>query len=143
GRAGDPVLQDHRADDLRSVVLHGDHPHDRGDADVRPGLHDVLRPAAEGDGFGRVTGVHGLPVPERLPVLQDGLRLGDGLAAVRDHHADHVRPGPDRQPLRVLPRGALMTINWRRLPFYLFLTLATIAFVYPLVWLVSASLKPR
>jgi multiple sugar transport system permease protein len=36
-----------------------------------------------------------------------------------------------------------MTIPWRRLPFFVFLTLATIAFVYPLVWLVSASLKPR
>ena len=36
-----------------------------------------------------------------------------------------------------------MTIRWRRLPFFFFLTLATIAFVYPLVWLVSASLKPR
>ncbi|WBQ03491.1 carbohydrate ABC transporter permease [Kribbella sp. CA-293567] len=30
-----------------------------------------------------------------------------------------------------------------RLPFYLGLTLATFAFCYPLVWLVSASLKPK
>ena len=31
----------------------------------------------------------------------------------------------------------------RRIPFYLGLTVATVAFCYPLVWLVSASLKPR
>jgi len=46
-------------------------------------------------------------------------------------------PGPapsSRRPSR---------FTWKRLPFFFFLTLATIAFVYPLVWLVSASLKPR
>jgi multiple sugar transport system permease protein len=32
---------------------------------------------------------------------------------------------------------------WKRLPFYLGLTFATFAFCYPLVWLVSASLKPK
>ncbi len=36
-----------------------------------------------------------------------------------------------------------MTIPWKRLPFLVFLVPATFAFVYPLVWLVSASLKPR
>ena len=46
--AVDAVVPDHRADDLRRAVLHRDHQHDRRDADVRPGLHDVLRPAAEG-----------------------------------------------------------------------------------------------
>ncbi len=31
----------------------------------------------------------------------------------------------------------------RRLPFYALLGLATLAFCYPLAWLVSASFKPR
>jgi multiple sugar transport system permease protein len=43
-------------------------------------------------------------------------------------------PSPSRKP---------SAFSWKRLPFFLFLTLATVAFVYPLVWLVSASLKPR
>ena len=30
-----------------------------------------------------------LPVPAGVRVLQHGLRLGDGVAAVRDHHGDH------------------------------------------------------
>jgi multiple sugar transport system permease protein len=32
---------------------------------------------------------------------------------------------------------------WKRLPFYLGLAVATVAFCYPLLWLVSASLKPK
>src|SRR5689334_24729955 len=36
-----------------------------------------------------------------------------------------------------------MTIPWRRLPFLALLIAATFLFVYPLVWLISASLKPR
>jgi multiple sugar transport system permease protein len=33
--------------------------------------------------------------------------------------------------------------RWKRLPFYVGLTVATVAFCYPLVWLISASLKPK
>ena len=34
-------------------------------------------------------------------------------------------------------------VNWRRLPYLVALVVATVAFIYPLVWLVSASLKPQ
>src|SRR3954469_17085914 len=36
-----------------------------------------------------------------------------------------------------------MTKSWWRIPFLAALIAATFPFVYPLVWLVSASLKPR
>ena len=34
-----------------------------------------------------------LPLPAGLPVPAHGLRLGDGVGAVRDHHGRHVHPG--------------------------------------------------
>jgi multiple sugar transport system permease protein len=34
-------------------------------------------------------------------------------------------------------------VNWRRLPYLVALVAATVAFIYPLVWLISASLKPQ
>jgi multiple sugar transport system permease protein len=48
-----------------------------------------------------------------------------------------VEPAPATLPDR--PDGRW----WKRLPFYLGLAIATVAFCYPLVWLVSASLKPK
>jgi multiple sugar transport system permease protein len=45
----------------------------------------------------------------------------------------------DRKPSSSAGGG----FSWRRLPFYIGLTIATVAFIYPLVWLISASLKPR
>jgi multiple sugar transport system permease protein len=48
-----------------------------------------------------------------------------------------VEPPPAALPDR--PDG----LWWKRLPFYLGLAIATVAFCYPLVWLVSASLKPK
>lgn len=38
---------------------------------------------------------------------------------------------------------ALTVPSWRRIPFYVVLFAATAAFIYPLVWLISASLKPK
>jgi multiple sugar transport system permease protein len=34
-------------------------------------------------------------------------------------------------------------LSWRRIPYLVVLTAATVAFIYPLIWLVSASLKPK
>jgi multiple sugar transport system permease protein len=47
------------------------------------------------------------------------------------------------EPPAVVPEDRPDGRWWRRLPFYLGLAVATVAFCYPLVWLVSASLKPK
>ena len=40
-----------------------------------------------------------------------GLAVGDGLAAVRDHHVHHAGPGEVRQPVRLLRRRSLMSVT--------------------------------
>jgi len=68
--------------------------------------------------------------------------LSDADPELREPHPsgpiELAAPGP-RRPRA--PRRRRW--SWRRLPLYAFLALAAIAFAYPLIWLVSASLKPR
>ena len=44
-----------------------------------------------------------LSLPAGVHVLQHGVRLGHGLAAVRDHHGDHRDPVSRQPPVRLLP----------------------------------------
>ena len=58
-----------------------------GPADLHGGVHGVLRRRLDrGRGARRRADERRLPVPAGVRVLQHGLRVGDGLAAVRDHH---------------------------------------------------------
>jgi len=51
-------------------------------------------------------------------------------------------PEPTRPAESAAPAGGRRR-GWRRLPFWVGLTAASVLFLYPFAWLVSASLKPR
>jgi multiple sugar transport system permease protein len=56
--------------------------------------------------------------------------------------APTVAAGLD-EPAPRRPRPAARVLSWRRLPHLVVLLVASVLFIYPFVWLISASVKPR
>src|SRR5690606_30901514 len=89
-----------------------------------------------------------LPVPRGLRRVAHGVRLRAGLAPVRGDHGGHRRAAARVPQARLLRGGATMSHPVRRRRGVRALVVAalvvlTVVFVYPLVWLLSASFKPR
>src|SRR5690606_23955778 len=107
--------------------------------------------------------VHALPLPARVRGLPDGLRLGDGVAAAGGAGRDH-RSGLLQRPLLGALRGGLMSATVHTAPHpvsrYLFprrpsrsrlirglsrhaVTISLLVIMlYPIIWMVAASLRP-
>ena len=72
--------------------------------DVRRGVHRLLRRRQHHLQQRRRAVLRDLSVPAGVRVPAHGLRLGDGVAVVRDHHGRHRDPAP-REPTARLLRG--------------------------------------
>src|SRR5262249_1967024 len=128
------------ADDASALLPARDRA-DRGAADLHPALRDDQRRAQRRDALLRA-----LPLPERLPVLQDGLRLGAGLGAVRLHPAADAADPPLGARLGARRgRPAMTPVQTRALgplglPLVLLAGLAAV--LMPIAFALSPSLKP-
>ena len=81
---------DHRPDDQPHPVLRRHRQHHRRVPDVHRGLHRLLRLGEQHLLQRRGAVLRDLPVPAGVRVPAHGLRVGDGVAAVRDHHDRHA-----------------------------------------------------
>jgi multiple sugar transport system permease protein len=54
-----------------------------------------------------------------------------------------AEPRTEKQSPRTSGRGRTPGSPWSRLPFLVVLAAASVVFIYPFIWLISASLKPR
>src|SRR5690606_5158781 len=114
--------------------------HDPGVQCVYPGVcHDHGRPRGSGQ---RRAGHRLRDLPERVPLFPDGLRLRPGGRALSDRHADYPGPVP------AIPRKGLMDMRatmgsggWQKVLLHSFLVVASVASLFPLVWMVLTSFK--
>src|SRR3954463_5149550 len=104
-----PVQGRDAADDQPGALLRLHHPHHRRPQPVHAGVHRVLRRRRLAAG-GRAL-LLDLPVQERVRVLQHGLRVREGLAALRDQHGHHAVQHPRQPPLRLLPGLLTMSVG--------------------------------
>src|SRR5581483_3534685 len=163
GRASAQVLPHHAADDLADPLLHPDHRHHL----LVPGLPERLHPdqrwAEQRDADDGA-----LRLPEGVPGVPDGLRLGGRLGVVHDHPALHAAGLPLVQRVGVLrgrsaadgagdvsaavvvgsqaeKRARARAKLLRRAPLEVLWAVAAfggaVLFVVPFAWMLSTSLK--
>src|SRR4051812_27758975 len=162
-RGSDPaLLQRVAADAVPAHLLQ----HTAHDGERPPGIHPGVRGEQRHGWAGGLHAVlHPLPLPARLHPTRHGLRGGDGVGArpgPRRLHRRHVRnrevlgplrrrmmstsAPPTARPVRALspifPRRPSRSRLVRGVARHILLILVLFVVLYPLLWMVSASLRP-
>ena len=108
----------HALDDQRLSALHR-------------AVRDDRRRSAQAHVLGRA-----VPLHERVCVSEDGIRCDDRRCAGADHRRGRLHSAQDHRQ----HRGAMRTLG--RIALYLGLTVAALTFIYPFLWMASATFKP-